>query len=113
MGWTRILGVLGWIGFVIMILAVVGVLGTIVIAMFLNWEFGVSLLLFGIIVIPSTVILAYCLYRLFPIMQQYYLGIPKFIKCPYCGMNNLTIDVFCSRCGKVLPKKRLQPTQSR
>lgn len=102
---------MGWIGLAVLLLVVVVVIGTIIAAIFLDWELGVSLLLIGIIVIPATVIAGYYLYRLFPLEQQIYLGIPNFIKCPYCGMNNSTIDEFCARCGKALPRKRDDDTQ--
>lgn len=108
-----ILEALGRIGLIIMLLTVGVVISAIFTAMLLDSEYGTYFLIFGIVVIPGTIIIGYYLYRLFPLLQQYYLGIPKFIKCPYCGMNNSAIDVFCTRCGKVLPKKQRQNTQSR
>ncbi len=96
---------MGWIGLLAILLTVIVVIGVIGIALLLDWEFGVSLLIIGIIIVPGTIIIGYYLYRLFPLMQQYELGIPKFVRCPYCGMNNLAIDEFCTRCGNALQKR--------
>ena len=77
-------------------------MGAIIVSVFLDWELGVSLLLVGILVIPATIIGGYYLYRLFPLEHQISFGIPKYVKCPYCGMNNEVISEFCGRCGKAL-----------
>lgn len=89
----------------IMLLTVVGVIGAIVVTILLDWEFGISLLLFGIIVISVGITTA--LYKLrffFTVLWRAYCSEVKFAKCPYCGMKNSGDPIFCARCGKVLPK---------
>jgi len=102
----QILEVLGWIGLVAMLLTVVVVIGTIVTAILLDWEYGISLLLYGIILGSVGVTGSYLIYRIILFRKQD-LFPPNFIRCHYCGMKNFTNAQFCIRCGKVLPRKQL------
>ena len=103
-----ILVALGWIGLVATLLTIIIIMGTIIIAILLDWEFGISLLLVSILVILGGIAAGYYRHTILSFLRQYSPMLPpKFVRCPYCGMKNFTNAQFCIRCGKALPQKKL------
>jgi hypothetical protein len=98
-----VLEALGWVGLAISVLVVVLVLGTMVAAMVFDWEFGLSLLLLGVVVIPLGIVAAYHFYTVL-FSEKEYLVPPRFVACPFCGMKNDVVAQFCVRCGKAIPE---------
>jgi hypothetical protein len=99
-----VLEVLGWIGLVFGVLVVVLVFGTMVLALVFDWEFGVELLLRGVISILLGVVVSFYLYR-FWLSRREFLHPSRFVVCPFCGMGNDVVAQFCVRCGNAIPEQ--------
>jgi DNA-directed RNA polymerase subunit RPC12/RpoP len=98
-----VLEVLGWVGLVFGVLVVFVVLGAMFGALLVDWEFGVALLMVGVIVVPVGIVVSYYVYRIW-LYEKEYLHPPRFVACPYCGMKNDVVAQFCVRCGKAIPE---------
>jgi MFS family permease len=100
----RVLEVLGWVGLVFSVLVVVGVLGGMVVALLFDWEYGLSVLLRGVVGISLGVAGA-CYFYVVWVAERRVLRPARFVVCPFCGMRNDVVAQFCVRCGKAFPEQ--------